>query len=189
MKYKKNIILLFSIYVIGILFGFILYILLDENSKLQIFDNINQVVSLTTKDNFNSINILKNGLQTNSIFVILIILSSFMIISFAVISFAIFLKGTSLSLYICIIFKVFGFWKGILGMVTMAVIPSIIITFCYIFLGNECYNSNLKLLMRISKNTIFKSIFSNTIKALMIIPFVILSIYLEQIFFRIIVSM
>lgn len=188
-KNKSNIILLITIYVIGIIVGLILYIIVQSESKGIIVSNIQETINLTNEGNFTGINILKNGLQTNSIFLVLLIFSSFTIIAFPVVAFIILLKGTSLSMYICVIFKVFGFAKGIVAMLGMAIIPSIIITASYIFLGNECYHSNLNLLMRINNKNVFKNIFSNVIKALTIIPFIILAIYIEQIFFRIVIGM
>lgn len=187
-KNKSNLLLLLTIYVVGIIVGLLLFIIIQSESKSEIISSIQNTVNLATDGSFSGINILKNGLQTNSIFLILLIFSSFTIIAFPVIAFIIFLKGISLSMYICILFKIFGIWKGLLAMFGIAIIPSIIVTIAYIFLGNECYHSNLKLLIRINNKSIIKNIFSNVTKALAIIPFIILSIYIEQIFFKIVIG-
>ena len=189
LKNRKNLVVLLTVYVIGIIIGLALYILVQSESKNEIVSSIEQTISMTYDGSFTGVNILKNGLQTNIICILVILFSSFTIITFVVVSAVTMLKGISLSMYICLLFKVFGFVKGIIAMLGMAIVPNIIITAAYIYLSNECYASSLKILTRINKESITKNVFSNIVKAVAIIPFIILAIYIEQIFFRLVIGM
>ena len=175
------------IYVIAVIIGFIIYAFLSQSIKIEIINEISQTVNLVKNEGFKSINIIKNGLQNNTIVLIILSISSFTVITFFIISSVFFAKGVALAFYICILFNIFGPFKGILATVFVAIIPNLICIVAYVFLSNECHISSFELLSKVTQRVILKVFFKNILVSLTTVPFIILSVWLEQIFFRLLI--
>lgn len=180
--------MLFSIiYIFGILVGFIIFAFLGDGNKQELIEMIRGTIDITSKEGFEGINIIQNGMQINVIVMVIFMFSSFTVVSFLVVSAIILFKGISLSMYICILFSVFGALKGIISTILVAIIPNLILIIIYIFLGIECIKVSNEILIRITKNSVIRSMFKVLILSLTTVPFIMLSTWLEQIFFRLIV--
>lgn len=121
------------VYIIGVLLGFIIYLSLDFENRTNIVGSLKEVVDMTELENFEQVNIIKNGIKINILVIALLVFSSFTILTFQVVAAAIMLRGISLSIYICILFNIFGPLKGIVAMFGMAIIPNLILSAAYMF--------------------------------------------------------
>ncbi len=184
---SRNITLLIAIYIISIVIGFIVYAFLSQDIKLEMMTQVSDSVNLVKNEGFKSINIIKNGLQNNTIILLILSISSFTVITFFIISAVFVSKAIALSFYICMLFSVFGPLKGILAALIIAIIPNIICIVSYIFLANECHLSSFEILTKITQKSVFKVLVKNILTSLCTLPFIILSTWLEQIFFRLLI--
>lgn len=183
----KNIMLFGLIYVFGIVAGFVIFAFLGSGNRLELIEMVRGTINIANLEGYEGINIIQNGMQINAIVMAIFMFSAFTVVSFAIVSLVILLKGISLSIYICILFSVFGPLKGILSTILVAIVPNLILMIIYIFLGIECIKVSNEILIRITKNSVMRSIFKVLILSLTSVPFVMLSTWLEQIFFRLIV--
>ena len=183
----KNITLLIIIYVIAVIIGFIIYAFLPYDIKSEMINEISQTINLVKNEGFKSINIIKNGLQNNTFIALILSISSFTVITFFIIASVFFAKGIALSFYICILFNIFGPLKGILATILIAIIPNFICIIAYVFLANECHISSFELLSKVTQKVILKVFFKNILVSLTTVPFIILSVWLEQTFFRLLI--
>ena len=107
------------IYAIGIAIGAALFIFTDI--KTDYIDIVKNILEQTKQENFESINVIANGLKNNLFFIGLIYSSIITIISPLIICAIMIIKAIVTGIYICTIFCIFGFLKG-LGVVTLNVL-------------------------------------------------------------------
>ena len=140
MKYVQenlNIIIKFSIVCLaGILLGVAIY-KFGSNSYTEIIKNI---FNLSRSEDFRGINILVNGLKNNVIYIFICYLSLLVIYTPLALVFLITLKCTSIGIYICSIFSLFGFSKGIICVMCGIILPDIFCLFGYILICTNILN-------------------------------------------------
>lgn len=114
------------VYVIGITIGIALYVFTDI--KNEYIDIVKNILEQTKLENFESINVIANGLKNNLFFIGLIYLSIITIISPLIICAIVALKAIVTGIYICTLFSIFGFLKGI-AVITLNVILPLLLSF------------------------------------------------------------
>ena len=114
------------VYVIGIIIGVALYVFTDI--KNEYIDIVKNILEQTKQENFESINVIANGLKNNLFFIGLIYSSIITIISPLIICAIVALKAIVTGIYICTLFSIFGFLKGI-AVITLNVILPLLLSF------------------------------------------------------------
>lgn len=109
------------IYAIGLLIGIILFIFTDINDGY--VDIVKSVFDSSRLENFEGINIITNGIRNNIIYIAILYFSLITIIAPLIICFLVLLKAIVTGIYICSIFTIFGFFKGILVSFISVIIP------------------------------------------------------------------
>ena len=175
------------IYLIGIVIGFFIYSFMNENIKLELIEQTQKVFEIVKNEKNVTIDILKNGIKNNLIFAIIITFTVFCYFcNFLIYSF-LFLKGISFSIYTCLIFGNLGISSGILALIFIIMLPNVLQLIAYVFLGNEVHSLNLNLLEekeRINCRFLLKLL----LNFILTIPFCIFSVFVEQIFFKILIG-
>lgn len=131
----KIITVLFLCVVIGLVVGIIVYKFIPSESKIEIINTLKNTLEYTKQEDFAGINVIKNGVISNSILVAIIYFSSITLIAPFVVYIMNFVKGFAIGLYIPTIFCVFGFGNGILVLLLLVVIPNLVYLPAFIYLS------------------------------------------------------
>lgn len=174
----KNIVALLGFIVIGIIFGLIFYQFLPSGTKEELVNTLRTTLDLSKNENFESINVIKNGVISNSILVLVIYIATLTLIAPAVISTTCVFKGFSIGLYIPTLFQVFGFGNGILSLILLVILPYIIYIPAFVFLAVNSINFHFNLVN--SNINRFKLVISEVYKLILGISIIVLSVIVEQ---------
>ncbi len=137
-KNIKSITILVLCLVSGLVVGIITYQFLDDGIRNEFVNSMKSTLDITKQENFEGINVIKNGIGSNSIMVALIYLGAITLIApFIVCIFNLF-KGFVLGIYVCTIFNIFGFGNGLLSIFLIVLVPNIVYIPSFIYM---CVNS------------------------------------------------
>lgn len=131
----KKIAVLLSCLLIGLVIGIVLYKFLDNNIKVELIKTLKTTLDYSKSDDFEGINIIKNGLVSNAILVFFIYVSALTLIAPAMICIINGFKGFAIGLYIPTLFEVFGVGNGILTLLILVILPNLIYIPSYIYLS------------------------------------------------------
>ena len=162
---------------IGLIAGLIVFNLLNQNIKNELLENIKSTLDLSKQEGFENINILKNGILTNVLIILLIYFFSITLIAPICICLISIVKGFSIGMFIPTLFLVFGFGKGILVLLLLILLPNIIYIPSYIYMSVNAINFHYKLLEENNKLTV---VFKESYKLVIVLSLIILSILIEQ---------
>lgn len=174
----KNIFLLFSIIIIGIIFGIIFYQFVPSGTKEQLINTLRITLNSCKQEDFESVNVIKNGIISNCILIVLVYASALTLIAPTCICMINALKAFSIGLYIPTLFQVFGFGNGILALLFLVIIPNIIYIPAFIYLSANSINFHFSLIG--SNENRFKLIFSESFKLILASSIIVLSVIIEQ---------
>ena len=174
----KNIVALLSFILIGIIFGLIFYQFLPSGTKEELVNTLRTTLDLSKNENFENVNVIKNGVISNSILVLVIYIATLTLIAPAVISTTCVFKGFSIGLYIPTLFQVFGFGNGILSLILLVILPYIIYIPAFVFLAVNSINFHFNLVN--SNINRFKLVISEVYKLILGISIIVLSVIVEQ---------
>lgn len=184
MNYIKENLKVLSVFIIciliGVISGIIVYVFSVNGTKEELKSVIVNTLEISKQDNFEGINVIKNGITTNLILIFLLYFSTITLISPFIISVLNFIKGFSIGIYIPIIFAIFGISKGMLVIILLILIPNIFYIPAYVFLSTNALNLHFNI---INKNGSKVSILiKQIIYIIAAFSFILLSVILEQIF-------
>lgn len=151
----KSIAIIFLFAIMGIVLGIFLYQIVPDAIKNDLIKTMKTTLDLTKNENFKGINIIKNGMISNIILVIVIYSMSLTLLSPYLISLLSFFKGLSIGMYIPTIFNIFGASKGILAMFLLVIIPNLIYIPSYIFFSVNSVKFHYSLLSEENKFILF----------------------------------
>lgn len=177
-NFKSIVVLLFCI-IIGLVVGIVIYQLASEDIKLELTKTLNQTLEETKKENFQGINVIKNGMISNIILIAIIYFSSITLISFGIVSGVNLFKGVAIGLYIPTLFQVFGFGNGILALFLLVIVPNIIYIPAFIYISVNSLKLNYNILDKNISNNI-SLIFKEGCKLIMGFSVIALSVIIEQ---------
>lgn len=173
----KSIIIILGCIIIGIIVGIFLYQVISSGIKNDLVQTMKNTLELTKGENFEGINIIKNGMISNLILVAVIYAMSLTLISPYLISMLSFFKGLAIGMYIPTFFNIFGVSKGILAVLLLTIIPNLIYIPSYIYLSVNSIKFHFSLLTNESKMIIFTKEFFKVILGFSIM---FLGVILEQ---------
>lgn len=125
---------------IGLVVGLLVYNLTSNEVKQELNTTIKDTLELTKQENFEGINVIKNGVISNIIICALIYFSALTLLTPYIVSIINFLKGFTIGIYIPTVFAVFGIGKGILAFILLVLLPNIIYLPAFIYLSINSVN-------------------------------------------------
>ena len=131
--------------IVGLIAGIIVFQCLNQDIKNELIGSIKSTLDISKDGGFENINILKNGITSNILIVILIYFASITMIAPVFICILNIFKGFSIGMYIPTLFLVFGFAKGLLVLLLIVVLPNLIYIPSYIYICVNSINFHYKL--------------------------------------------
>lgn len=125
-------------YVSGVILGIILFVFTDI--KAEYIDIVKNILEQTKQENFQSINVIANGLKNNLFFIGIIYLSIITIISPLIIMTIIVLKAIVTGIYVCTLFSIFGILKGLGVIILNVLLPLILSLTGFIIISTNAIN-------------------------------------------------
>lgn len=174
----KNIVVVSGSIILGIIVGIILYQVISSGIQNDLVRTMKNTLELTKSENFEGINIIKNGMISNLILVAVIYLMSLTLISPYLISMLSFFKGLSIGMYIPTLFNIFGISKGLLAMLLLIIIPNLVYIPSYIYLSVNSIRFHYSLLGNESKMIVFTKEFFKVVLGFSVM---FLGVILEQV--------
>lgn len=181
----QNISVVLFCIVIGIIVGIFIFNLYDENRKEEIIIQARNTVSLIKEDNFDSINVLVNGIKQNVITVLVIYFSTLTFLPLLFVLLISLLKGICIGVYISLLLYIFGIKFGILLVIFLVIIPNIVFIASYIYISNNSLVFHIKIK---ESNISFSLIFSEIIRVILGMSILVFSTILEQLIIAILTS-
>lgn len=125
-------------YVSGVILGIILFIFTDI--KAEYIDIVKNILEQTKQENFESINVIANGLKNNLFFIGIIYSSIITIISPLIIMTIIVLKAIVTGIYVCTLFSIFGILKGLGVIILNVLLPLLLSLTGFIIISTNTIN-------------------------------------------------
>lgn len=125
-------------YVSGVILGTILFIFTDI--KAEYIDIVKNILEQTKQENFESINVIANGLKNNLFFIGIIYSSIITIISPLIIMTIIVLKAIVTGIYVCTLFSIFGILKGLGVIILNVLLPLLLSLTGFIIISTNAIN-------------------------------------------------
>lgn len=173
----KIIVMIFLCITIGLVIGLFLYQIITPEIRTELVNTMKSTLDLTKQENFEGINIIKNGMISNILLVVIIYTISLTLISTYLIGLLSLFKGLSIGIYIPTLFQIFGPSKGILAMLLLVIIPNLVYIPSYIFLATNSINFHFSLLGDENKFTL---LIKEVIKIVLGFSIMFLGVVLEQ---------
>lgn len=165
----------------GLVIGSFIYVFIEDGIKNEFIATLKNTLDLSKANNFENINIIKNGMIANGILIFIIYFCSITILAPMLICMTTFFKSFSIGMYIPIIFSVFGISKGLLVTLLIMIIPNILYIPAFIFSSTNAIKFHYYLFEEREKNIILTCL-KEIIYILISFSIIILSVVLEQLF-------
>lgn len=162
---------------IGIFVGIIVYQASSVEIKNEFVTSIKETLDISKTEQYEGINVLKNGILLNLLVVLSIYAASITLIAPICVCALNFIKGVSIGIYISTLFSVFGFGKGIMCLILVVILPNLIYIPAYIYMGCNSINLHYKLVENDNK---FSIVLKEVYKLIIAISLIVLSIVIEQ---------
>ncbi len=180
-KENSKIITIFLLSIlIGVVSGIIIYQFSSEQTKIELKDTVVNTLNISKQDNFDGINIIKNGISTNLILIILVYFSSLTMICPILISLINMIKGISIGIYVPILFSVFGIYNGIIALLLLIIIPNLFYLPAFVFLSTNALSLHYIITEKL-KESRTKILIKHLTYIVIGFSFIFLSVLLEQI--------
>lgn len=155
-KNRKYILGIIFCLTVGIILGIVGYLFIDKSVGAELNDYVRSSFNLSNSEGYQKINVIINGVKSNLLFVLIIVLASITIIGIPIIYILYIVKGIAIGIYICIIFSIFNFWNAILCFLMLIIIVNIVYFPPIIYIGVNLLRFNSKLLENIKDGKLLK---------------------------------
>lgn len=183
----KMIYVLLICLIVGAIIGIITFNFIDDGVKKELTDTFIKTLDITKKADFQGINVIKNGVISNTLLLFLIYFCALTIVCPILIFIIDFIKGFAIGIYIPTIFCVFGFGNGLLVLLLLVILPNLIYVPALIYSFCSSLNFNYNILN--SKEKSFLQIFlKEIINLVFIISIILLSVVVEQLLSTFVIS-
>ena len=176
----KSIIVLLSCIIIGIVVGIFVFCFMNDGTKNELIKTLNETLSYTKDENFQGINVIKNGMTSNFILVIILYFASITLIAPGLVCIINAFKGFAIGLYIPTLFQVFGFGNGILALFLLVIMPNIVYVPAFIYLSINSINFHSHITMIIGSGNKIGVIIKEIYKLILGFSIISLSVIMEQ---------
>lgn len=182
----KKIIVFLSCILIGLVIGIIVYKFLDNNVKVELIKTLKSTLDYSKTNNFEGINVIKNGMISNSILIVIIYISAITLIAPTIICILNGFKGFAIGLYIPTLFEVFGVGNGILSLLLLVILPNIIYIPAYIYISVNALGFHYNIIN--NEYNRVKLIIKETYRLILGFSLISLSVILEQLLSIIVIN-
>ena len=162
---------------VGFIVGILVFQMLNQDVKNELINNIKSTLDISKSDNFESINIIKNGVTSNLLITSIIYLSAITLIAPICISLLNFLKGFAIVIYVPTLFLTFGMGKGILTMLLIVILPNFIYLPVFIYMSTNAIKFHYLILESNNKLSI---LIKESYMIVIALSLMILSVLIEQ---------
>ena len=176
---RRGIIIFLGLLLIGLFIGIVSYNFMPQTNKQELINSIKTVLDMSKQPDFNGIDILKIGLQSNLILISIIILSSLTFIAPVILCLIYILKGFALGVYVDILFSIFGFGNGLLTILLLIIIPNILYLPSMLYIGINALNFHYDISDK-SNNSYLAPIVKQCYELCIAMAIIILSMIIEQ---------
>lgn len=176
----KSIIVLLSCIIIGIVVGIFVFCFMNDGTKNELIKTLNETLSYTKNENFQGINVIKNGMISNFILVIILYFAAITLIAPGLVCIINAFKGFAIGLYIPTLFQVFGFGNGILVLLLLVIIPNIVYIPAFIYLSINSLNFHSHITMLTGSGNKIGVIIKEIYKLILGFSIISLSVIVEQ---------
>lgn len=176
----KSIIVLLSCIIIGIVVGIFVFCFMNDGTKNELIKTLNETLSYSKNENFQGINVIKNGMISNFILVIILYFAAITLIAPGLVCIINAFKGFAIGLYIPTLFQVFGFGNGILVLLLLVIIPNIVYIPAFIYLSINSLNFHSHITMLTGSGNKIRVIIKEIYKLILGFSIISLSVIMEQ---------
>lgn len=166
-------------FILGLFAGIFTFCFINDGIKNEYISTLNNTLELSKNNNFESINIVKNGIISNGILIFIIYFCAITLIAPLLICMTNFFKSFSIGLYIPIIFSVFGVSKGLVVVLLLIIIPNIFYIPTFIFSSTNAIKLHYFLFEK-NKEHFITYLLREGIYVFVSFSIIILSVVLEQ---------
>lgn len=174
---NKQIRIVVTCILFGMLLGSFMFQLLNQDVKNELLNCIKLTLDIAKYENFESINIIKNGISLNMFVISVVYISAITFIAPLCICLLGLIKGFSIGIYICTLLSVFGTIKGIISIFLIIILPNIIYLPAYIYMSVNAINFHYLILENSNRLSICVK---ETYKIIISFSLIMLSILIEQ---------
>lgn len=164
---------------IGLIVGIVLFMFLDNGIKNELVGTMKNTLDLSKADNFENINIIKNGMISNAIIIGVIYFCAITLFAPMLICITNFFKSFSIGVYIPVIFSIFGVSKGLIVTLLIVIIPNLLYIPAFIFSSTNAINFHY-FLFENKDSSFMLGIVREITYILISFSIIILSVVLEQ---------
>lgn len=162
---------------VGLAVGILIFQMLNQEVKTELINSIKSTLDISKSNNFESINIIKNGVKSNLLITSIIYLVAITLIAPICICGINFLKGFAIGIYIQTLIGVLGFGKGILAILLIVVLPNVIYLPSYIYMSTNAINFHYLILESDNKISL---LVKESYKIVITLSLMMLSVLIEQ---------
>lgn len=173
----KVISIIFICIIVGIIIGLFLYKSTTPQIREDFITTMKNTLDITKKDDFEGINIIRNGMISNILLLLIIYIISLTLVAPYLIALLSMFKGISIGIYIPTLFQIFGASKGILAVFLLVIVPNLVYIPSYIFLCTNSLNFHYLILSSENKFSIF---IKEVVKIIIGFSIMFIGVILEQ---------
>lgn len=176
----KKIYMIAAAIFIGLIVGIFIYNFSGMENKESICATIKDTLDITTQENFQGINVIKNGMISNLLICFIIYFSSITLVCPYIVIIINFIKGMSIGVYLSSIFAIFGVGNGILTIFLLIILPNIIYIPVFIYLSTNSINFHNEIIKVESKGNKLSLLIKESIYLFITFSIMSLSTIIEQ---------
>ncbi len=173
----KMLIMFVIFLIIGIVAGIVGYQMLDITTKTELINSIKSTLEISKEQNFEGFNIIKNGMISNILLMIVIYFTAVTLICPYLLGILNVSKGFAIGIYIPTLLSLFGVKNGALAIILMVILPNLMYIPSFIY---SCVNSCNISREIISSNKKISIFVSEVIRAAIAFSIIFVGIIIEQ---------
>ena len=173
----KIIKILLICFIVGLGFGIFTFQIVNNDIKNELMSSIRATLDISKSSDFESINIIKNGVNSNLFITTIIYVSSITLIAPIVICILNILKGFSIGIYIPTLIGTLGIGKGMLSILLIVILPNIIYLPTYIYMSVNSINFHYMIFESNNKLSLF---IKESYKIIIALSLMMFSVLIEQ---------
>lgn len=185
----KSIMVLLSCIIVGLVVGILVFSFMNDGTKSELINTLNETLNYTKNENFQGINVIKNGMMSNFILIIILYFSAITFIAPGLVCTINAFKGFAIGLYIPTLFQVFGFGNGILALLLLVIIPNIVYIPAFIYLSISSLNFHNEIIMITGSGSKIGLTLKEIYKLILGFSVISLSVIIEQLLSVVVIHM
>lgn len=184
----KSIMVLLSCIIIGLVVGIVVFLFMPDGTKNELIQTLNKTLNYTKQEDFQGINVIKNGMTSNFILIFILYFSAITLIAPGFVCIINMFKGFAIGLYIPTLFQVFGFGNGIIVLFLLVIIPNIVYLPAFIYLSINSLSFHYQLIELKNGGSKLGLTIKEIYKVILGFSVISLSVILEQLLSAVVIN-